>query len=101
MNDRPDQPVLKAGDLVRMTRALRKRLRWQKVYGANGKLLDSRGGRDHVREFGRCVGIVQGPTDYNRDGEPRDPAKVGPEVDVRWQPSNLRYAYDPKDLERA
>lgn len=55
----------------------------------------------HVEEFGDCVGVVQGPTDFNnvpRTDPAWDPEKVGPEVDVRWQPSNLRYAYDPDDL---
>jgi len=55
----------------------------------------------HVEEFEGCVGIVDGPTDYNNMGETHDPDKVGPEIDVRWQPSNLRYAYDPKYLEKA
>ena len=48
--------------------------------------------REHVEEFGDCVGVVQGPTDYG--------SQQGPEVDVRWQPSNLRYAYHPDNLER-
>lgn len=46
--------------------------------------------REHLEEFGDCIGIVQGPTDYG--------SQRGPEVDVRWQPSNLRYAYTPDDL---
>lgn len=41
----------------------------------------------HVQEFGNCVGIVQGPTQPG-----------WPEVDVYWQPSNLRYSYLPKHL---
>jgi len=48
------------------------------------------GCNDHVVEFGNCIGIVQGYTNYGN--------VVGPDVDVRWQPSNLRYAYDPKYL---
>lgn len=58
--------------------------------------------RDHVEEFGDCVGIVQGPVDYNNvppDHPEYDPRSVGPEVDVRWQPSNLRYGYHPDELE--
>lgn len=44
----------------------------------------------HVREFGTCIGIVSGQ------------AVLGyPEVDVYWQPSNLRYAYHPKYLKPA
>lgn len=54
----------------------------------------------HVEEFGDCVGTVVGLTDYNNAGEPRDHNKVGPEIDVKWTQS-LRYAYDPKFLERA
>ena len=49
------------------------------------------GSAEHVAEFGDCVGIVQGLTDYG--------SRQGPEVDVRWQPSNLRYAYHPDELE--
>lgn len=83
------EPEFKPGDRVRMTKALRKLLNWSS--------------REHVREFGLCIGIVQGPTDFNncKPGEPGyDPSKVGPEIDVRWQPSNLRYAYHPKSLEK-
>lgn len=40
---------------------------------------------DHVNEFGDCVGIVQEITSR-------------PEIDVRWQPSNLRYSYKVNDL---
>lgn len=46
---------------------------------------------DHVDEFGECTGNVEGLVDYGNRVK-------GPEVDVRWQPSNLRYAYDPSDL---
>ncbi|HEX4513526.1 MAG TPA: hypothetical protein VH054_08320 [Polyangiaceae bacterium] len=59
--------------------------------------------REHVREFGHCIGIVDGPIDWNDvgPGHPAyDPAKLGPEIDVRWQPSNLRYGYDPECFEK-
>lgn len=46
---------------------------------------------DHVHEFGNCIGIVIGLTHYITG--------VGPEVDVRWLPSNLRYAYHPDNLQ--
>lgn len=46
---------------------------------------------EHVEEFGHCIGIVIGPVDYGN-------GIVGPEVDVRWQPSNLKYAYETKWL---
>lgn len=52
----------------------------------------------HVAEFGHCIGIVAGPVDYNAPGAASDPAKLGPELDVRWQPSNLRYGYAPEHL---
>lgn len=45
----------------------------------------------HIREFEKCVGVVLGQTDWGR-------GVVGPEVDVRWQPSGLKYTYDPSDL---
>lgn len=45
---------------------------------------------DHLKEFGTCIGIVQGPTHAG-----------WPEVDVRWQPSNLRYGYHSKYLKPA
>jgi hypothetical protein len=66
------------------------------------RLMRERGDNAHVVEFGECVGVVECLTDYNncKPGEPGyDVAKVGPEVDVRWQPSNLRYGYDTKALE--
>jgi hypothetical protein len=49
--------------------------------------------REHVAEFGLCRGQVIGPTFT-------DPVvDQAPEVDVRWQPSGLRYAYAPEHLE--
>lgn len=79
------------GDRVRMSEALRAQLR-------------AAGSGAHVDELGECVGVVQGPTDWNGVA-PGDPAwraeLLGPEVDVRWQPSNLRYCYDPSELELA
>ncbi len=50
----------------------------------------SNGSREHVTEFGGCVGIVEGLVDYG--------TQMGPDVDVRWIPSYLRYAYQPEDL---
>ncbi len=56
----------------------------------------------HLKEFGDSIGIVDGLIDYNNcnpsDAE-YDQAKIGPEVNVRWLPSNLRYGYHPDDLE--
>ena len=57
---------------------------------------------EHVDEFGECVGIVIGLVDYNNVSKRHrdyDPTKIGPEVDVRWSPSDLRYAYHPHSLE--
>jgi hypothetical protein len=45
---------------------------------------------EHIEEFGDCIGVVDGLLDYG--------TFQGPEVDVRWQPSNLRYGYNPDDL---
>lgn len=61
------------GTRVRMSRRLRTRLRWS-------------GSREHVREFGRSVGIVSGPA----EGQ-------WPEDDVFW--GTLKYCYAPEDLE--
>jgi hypothetical protein len=52
--------------------------------------LRANGSGAHVDEFGKCIGIVQGPTNYG--------LRQGPEVDVRWLPSRLRYGYKPEDL---
>jgi hypothetical protein len=97
--------MVKQGDRVKMGEALKIKL-WKGC--APGKHLGpffeekcegcSAG---HVAEFGECEGVVLGPTDYNnaKPGESGyDSAKVGPEVDVRWEPSRLRYAYDPDEL---
>lgn len=54
-------------------------------------LLKTSESKEHVEEFGNCVGTVEGLVDY---GDCK-----GPEVDVRWEPSKLRYGYDPYDLE--
>ncbi len=54
------------------------------------KNLISNNCQGHVREFGGCIGIVEDLVDFG--------TQKGPEVNVRWQPSNLRYAYHPKDL---
>lgn len=67
------------GERVRMTEALKAALM------ANGSAA-------HVAEFGECMGLVDGPVD-NGNGT------YGPDIDVRWQPSGLRYGYDPKWLE--
>lgn len=89
--------MLKSGDLVRMSESLKAKLRGK--CGDAGKHLgpfdpetqDCYGcSSAHVEEFGDCVGVVQGPLDYG--------SQRGPEVDVSWKPSNLRYGYAPEDL---
>lgn len=42
---------------------------------------------EHVAEFGQSVGVVIGQAEGD-----------WPEVDVRWEPHGLRYAYLPADL---
>ncbi len=67
-----------AGAVVRMSEALKRR------FIANGC-------RAHVDEFGECIGLVEGPVDFD--------TCQGPEVNVRWRPSGLRYGYHPEDLD--
>ena len=65
---------MKPGTKVKMT----KKFKTAMIAGGNEM---------HANEFGDCIGIVQGPASFG-----------GPYVDVRWQPSNLRYGYNPKNL---
>lgn len=51
--------------------------------------LISDGSIEHIEEFGNCVGIVE-------DTEYQDESTL--EVNVRWQPSGLRFAYDIKSF---
>ena len=67
------------GTYVRMTKALKGYMR-------------SNGSHEHVEEFGDCIGIVVGLVDYGNN-------KFGPEINVRWAPSNLQYGYIPEYLE--
>ena len=76
--------MIKTGDKVKMSDNLKKRL------------VES-GCKDHVSEFGDCIGIVEGYVNYNNDGE-NDPNKIGHEFNVRWQPSKLRYGYLLEEL---
>lgn len=61
------------------------------------KVLTGNGCKEHIDEFGDCIGIVEDLVNYNNDGE-NNPNKIGPEFNVRWQPSKLRYGYLPEDL---
>jgi hypothetical protein len=71
---------IKAGDRVRMSDAFKAINR------------DNENVNAHIAEFGNCIGIVEGSA-YDADEEYQ-----GPELDVRWQPSKLRYSYDPINL---
>jgi hypothetical protein len=68
---------MKKGDIVKMSEFLKQTLK-------------GNGCEEHVIEFGNCIGIVEGKC--YPDNEFAD------EVDVRWQPSGLRYAYFPEEL---
>ncbi len=48
----------------------------------------SNGCQDHIQEFGDCIGLVVGYMFPDTEEF----------VDVRWQPSNLRYGYAISDL---
>jgi hypothetical protein len=69
--------TIKTGDMVAMTAGLKE------------KLLPH--SKEHLEEFGHCVGVVEDLVDYGK-------GNFGPEFNVRWYPSKLRYAYDPEDL---
>ena len=76
--------MIKTGDEVKMSDIFK-------------KVLIENGCKDHVDEFGECTGIVEDCVNYNNNGE-HDPNKIGPELNVRWQPSKLRYGYLPEYL---
>lgn len=99
---------LQPGDRVRMTEAYKARMREPCTTHVPGTEATDGCWRchppTHLDELGDCVGIVLGPVDHDNvpSTDPTwNPRAVGPEVDVRWQPSNLRYAYDPTELEPA
>ncbi len=52
---------------------------------------------DHVDEFGDCVGVIEDLVNYNNPDE-NFLNKFGPELNVRWEPSKLKYCYHPQDL---
>ena len=56
------------------------------------KVLRANGSGEHVKEFGRCEGIVEEHLSHN--------GIEWPEVNVRWEPSKLRYGYLPDQLVR-
>ena len=65
------------GDKVRLTKSFK-------------EILMGNGSHDHAKEFGDSLGIVEGPCYPNGEGD---------ELDVRWQPSGLRYGYPPSALQ--
>ena len=75
---------LRKGDLVMMTKDLK-------------TIMQLNGSGEHVKEFGECVGLVDGLTNNNNDGE-YDLYKIGPEVEVYWLPHMIRFAYMPRHL---
>lgn len=75
---------IKTGDVVKMSEHLK-------------QTLISNDCKEHVDEFGECEGTVEDLINYNSNGE-NDKNKIGPEFNVRWKPSMLRYGYNPKDL---
>jgi hypothetical protein len=91
--------MLKSGDRVRMTEALKVAFRKNCLNGIHqgpmgihdGQCWDCSG--DHVDEFGDCVGVVEDLVDFG--------CELGPEVNVRWEPSGLRYGYLLDELELA
>jgi hypothetical protein len=61
--------------------------------------LYSNGSKNHALEFKNSVGVVVGATNYNDPNSSIiDKSKFGPEVDVKWLPSMLRYSYLPGEL---
>ena len=76
--------IISSGDKVRMSVSCKE------------GLIDN-GCGEHVNEFGYCVGVVEDFVNLNNNGE-NDINKIGPEFNVRWMPSNLRYAYLPEHL---
>lgn len=70
--------IITKGTKVRMSQSIK-------------RTLIKNGCKKHVDEFGECIGVVEGQVNFG--------TQKGPEVDVRWAPSHLRYAYHPRELE--
>ncbi len=85
---------LKPGTKVRMSEGLRQRMYGECSPGChtgpfvNGDCWGCSGA--HVDEFKDCIGLVEGPVF-------KDHPEL--ELNVRWQPSRLRYGYLAEDLE--
>lgn len=76
--------MIKTGDKVKMSEDSK-------------KSLIENGCKDHVDEFGDCIGIVEDLVDFNNYNE-NDISKIVPEFNVRWYPSKLRYGYLKENL---
>lgn len=83
---------MKPGTKVKMSEQLKSRLRGNCQHDPEKSeeeiLFCAYCSLQHVEEFGECIGVVLGNADLG-----------GSEIDVRWEPSGLRYAYLPEDLE--
>ncbi len=82
--------TLKVGDRVKFTRPARTRMQWARLVFNNNTEMRGRFfiARDHVREFRHSIGVVSEILDHET-------------VDVRWEPHNLRYMYNVRDLQLA
>lgn len=80
---------MKPGDRVMINRQTKRRWQWERIRYGNGTI-GKFSMRDHSREFRRCVGIVLST-----------PVEDPEYIDVRWQPSGLRYLYNRKELRLA
>ena len=80
---------LRVGDKVKMTENFKR-----KMYVSS---------KEHILEFGHCIGVVCGFTDYHNKGDELSMSKIGPEVNIRWTTHNgeFIYCYLPRNLELA
>jgi hypothetical protein len=84
--------ALKRGDLVRMTHQFKSLMSvGQWVDGEDGRHWRPNS-RAHIKEFGRKIGVVLGLVDWGN-------GNIGPEYDVRWKHTKLKYAYAQEDLQ--
>lgn len=83
--------MIKPGTRVKMSSELKRALRASHTRYAH--LDEQNFDLTHTQEFGTCIGVVLGLTDYNNHIDEYDPKKIGPEVDVMWMPDGLVYSY--------
>lgn len=91
----PEEPDVSPEELEILDRVWHKRI--EHLIGITVRMTDAykqeliaNGCSKHVEEFGDCEGIVEGFVDYG--------SCSGPELNVRWKPSMLRYGYHPSQL---